>query len=203
MTHQTTRLLAAIGALTVIAISAPRTATQKFFEDDPIAREPETQDASKAQGRDINLLFDIAPNLFSHPGDPAEDVRAKNINTIDEVPDSSWFTNRILAQPLTPEEIARGPVSGPGPADGRWSIVAPKRSGVSPGFTMRDSAGTLWFVSFDGRGYPEAATGAVLVANKLFWALGYWQIENYLATIRPETLDIADTASVTPMSGVR
>ena len=35
-------------------------------------------------------------------------TRAGNINTIDEVPDSSWFTNRIGSQPMTDAEIARG-----------------------------------------------------------------------------------------------
>ena len=41
-------------------------------------------------------------------------MRAQNINTIDEVPDSSWFTNRILAHPLSPAEVARGPLEGTG-----------------------------------------------------------------------------------------
>ena len=68
---------------------------------------------------------------------------------------------------------------------------------------MRDSKGETWFVSFDARGYPEAATGALVVANKIFWTLGYWQVENYLATIRPENLDIAETASMRPQSGAR
>ena len=72
----------------------------KFYSDDPIAREPETQDASKVQEWDIGLIADLTLNLFSKPGDPTPDVRAQNVNTIDEVPDSSWFTNRIYAKPL-------------------------------------------------------------------------------------------------------
>ena len=63
---------------------------------------------------------------------------------------------------------------------------------------MRDAKGDLWFVSFDAQGYPEAATGAILVANKIFWTLGYWQVENHLVAIRPDQLDIADTATVRP-----
>lgn len=195
--------LSAMCLTLALASASTSSATRKFFDDDPITREPETQDASGAQGRDIDLLFDVSMDLFGHPGDPAENVRARNINTIDEVPDSNWFTNRILARPLSVEEAVRGPVSGPGPAPGIWTIVAPKRSGASPGFTMRDSKGELWFVSFDGRGYPEAATGAILVANKIFWALGYWQIENHLAVVRPETLQISETATLTPLSGVQ
>ena len=68
---------------------------------------------------------------------------------------------------------------------------------------MRDSKGETWFVSFDARGYPEAATGAILVANKIFWTLGYWQAENYLATTRRENLVIAETATIRPPSGRR
>ena len=56
------------------------------------------------------------------------------------------------------------------------------RSRVAPGLHDGDSRGDIWFVSFDGAGYPEAATGAILVANTIFWTLGYWQVENYLIT---------------------
>ena len=56
----------------------------------------------------IDLFYDLMLNQFTQPGEPAG-PRAKNINTIDEVPDSSWFTNRILARPLSIEEAVRGP----------------------------------------------------------------------------------------------
>jgi hypothetical protein len=194
-------LCAALVAATLFT-SAVSTAT-KFYNDDPLTREPDTQDASGVQDREIDLIFDLSSNLFGQPGDPAQNVRARNINSIDEVPDSSWFTNRIFARAVSLEEAARGPLVGSGPAPGPWTIVQPKRSGFAPGFTMRDSKGETWFVSFDARGYPEAATGAILVANKIFWTLGYWQVENHLAAIRRENLVIAETATVRPPSGGR
>ena len=46
------------------------------------------------------------------------------------------------------------------------------------------------------RGHPEAATGAIAVANKIFWALGYWQVENYLVTVEPDELVIGDKRDV-------
>ena len=195
--------IAAVGVVLFVATASTASATRKFFDDDPLTREPETQDASKAQGRDINLGFDLAMNLFTRPGDSAADVRAHNINTIDEVPDSSWFTNRILARSVSVEEAARGPLSGSGPAPGTWTVIAPKGAGAAPGFIMRDSKNELWFISFDGRGYPEAATGAILVANKIFWTLGYWQVENHLTVVRPESLTVAETATIRPPSGIR
>ena len=38
--------------------------------------------------------YDFVVNTFGKPGE-RRDVRALNVNTVDEVPDSSWFTNRI------------------------------------------------------------------------------------------------------------
>jgi hypothetical protein len=198
-----TRLAAVALCCLALMAARPSGATLRFLSDDPIGREPDSQDASRVEEWEIDLTIDLATNMFGRPGDSAEDVRARNINTIDEVPDSSWFTNRILARPVTPDEIGRGPLTVSGPAPGRWSIVAPKLSGFAPGFTILDSRGDRWFVSFDAAGHPEAATGAIAVANKIFWALGYWQVENYLVSIARDELDVNDKAVYTPESGRR
>jgi hypothetical protein len=168
----------------------------KFRPDDPISREPETQDASKVEEWEIGLTADLLSNLFGKPGDPAVGVRAQNINTLGEVPDSSWFTNRIYARPLSVEEIARGPNTMDGPAPGKWTLIRPKTAGVAPGFTVRDEKGEVWFLTFDGRGHEVAATAAINVATRLFWALGYNQVESYITTIRPEDIVIDEEATI-------
>ena len=147
------------------------------------------------------MFIDLATNLFGRPGDSTPNVRARNINTIDEVPDSNWFTNRVVTRAVTPDEVSRGPLTGNGPAPGPWSIVSRKLAGFAPGFTMRDSRNDLWFVSFDAAGHPEAATSAIIVANKIFWALGYWQVENYLVSVTADQILISDKATFTPASG--
>ena len=206
MTSMASKVLLALTALGTLAcaclISAsPAGAAPKFYDDDPILREPAAEDASKVEEWEVDLIIDLAANSFAKLGEKAPDVRAQDINTIDEVPDSDWFTNRILTQPLTIDEVAKGPlISGP-PDTTSWTVTRPKKEGDAPGFTARDGHGDLWFISFDAKGYPEAATGAILVANKIFWALGYWQVENYLVTIRPEKITIADDSKVTPKSG--
>ena len=198
-----TRRLAPLFLLLAISSTSPSGNGRKFYDDDPLAREPETQDASGVQEWEIDLFYDLAENLFARPGDPAPNARARNINTIDEVPDSSWFTNRILARPLSIVDAVRGPLSGPGPAPGPWAVVRAKEAGFAPGFTMNDAKGETWFVSFDAKGFPEAATGAIVVANKIFWALGYWQAENYLVSMRPDQLVVSGSATVVPPSGKR
>ena len=193
--------LAVIWAVVIAAVDLLSANGRRFYNDDPLQREPESQDASGAEEWDIELLADLAITLFATPARDEPAQRAGNVNTIDEVPDSSWFTNRVGARPMDAATLARGPLTGNGPAPGQWSVIAPKKAGAAPGFTMRDSAGDVWFVSFDSAGYPEAATAAILVANKIFWGLGYWQVEHHPITVDRDRLEIAAKASFTPLSG--
>ncbi len=185
--------------LLAAALGAGATAPT-FYPDDPIAREPSSEDASAVRAWDIPLAYDLMLNLFTHPGDQ-RDVRAQDVNTADEVPDSEWFTNRILHRTLTPEALSTGPVVHDGPAPGRFTVVRAKPAGISPGFVLRDSANVLWFVQFDAVSNPEAASAASMIANRIFWALGYWQLEYHLGQIRLEDLDIDDKALVETPSG--
>jgi hypothetical protein len=184
----------------MLAADAARTAP-KFYDDDPIAREVETQDASGAEPHEISLAYDALINLFGRPGLKTVE-RAGNVNTVDEVPDSSWFTNRAGRRPLTPEEVLRGPNDDPGPAPGKW-MVSRKANGVSPGFTITDQKGRRYFVKFDPPGLPELATGTEAVVTRLFHALGYNVPQILIGSLRRENLAIATDATVRLPSGAR
>ena len=194
------KLITLVGLIAVTTLATLAGTGRKFYDDDPLWTEPETQDASAVESWDIDLAFDLAYNMFARPGASETRVRAQNINTVDEVPDSSWFTNRIGFRPLSVEELVQGPatlVAYPGVG----IITRPKDVGDAPGFIGSDENGDTWFVSFDARGHPEAATGSLLVASKLFWALGYWQAEQYVYRLRPDELEIAPEAEVRMPSG--
>lgn len=179
-------------------IGAPRSAP-KFYDDDPIARVADTQDASKAAPREISLVYDATINLVGHPG--LQDIgRAESVNTIDEVPDSSWFTNRAGSRAITPADMRRGPNDDPGPAPGTWT-VSRKANGVSPGFTITDQKGRRFFVKFDPPGLPELATGAEAVATRLFHALGYHVPQLVIGTLRRENLVVGKDATVRQANG--
>src|SRR5688572_24012313 len=70
------------GAFALAGFTATAT-TSAFLTDDPLEREPETQDASGVQPWTIDLFIDLALNMFGEPGDKATAVRAGNVNTID------------------------------------------------------------------------------------------------------------------------
>lgn len=197
-----TRRTAALAAL-LFAVLAARAAEPRFYRDDPLQREPETADASGAQPWDIDLFYDLGYNLFVTPRRPPSGTRAGNVNTIDEVPDSSWFTNRIGTRALSIEEVRRGPVAGPTPDPSTWTIIREKSSGDAPGFTARDAKGETYFLSFDAPPNPDGATGALVIATKIFWALGYNQVEYFLTTVRPDTVSVAESATKPRPSGRR
>ena len=80
-----------------------------FYPDDPISRDDDTaMDATGLKEYELSESYDFLINSFASPGD-REPIRAVNVNTLDEVPDSSWFTNRIGVRDLPITEITRGP----------------------------------------------------------------------------------------------
>jgi hypothetical protein len=199
--HNKARLASGAFALTLFASSiAGAPGGAKFFKDDPISVEPETQDAKGVKYRKIDLFYDLILNQFGRPGLPPGE-RSGNINTIDEVPDSSWFTNRILAKPVSIEEAVRGPLTGNGPARGTLTVIAAKSEGDAPGFTVRDSAGVTWFIAFDPKSNPQASTASAVIAMRIFHALGYFQAEYYISELRRDQLEIEKSATFTPFSG--
>jgi hypothetical protein len=186
-----------------VTTALTRPSGPRFYPDDPVWTATDTQDASHVKARDVDLVYDMLENSVYRPGDRVDNVRAQNLNTIDEVPDSTWFVNRADRRPLTVEEITRGPNTTSGPAPGPWIVTSAKTTGIMPGFTMRDSAGVTWFVKFDPPGHLGMATGTEVLTTKLLWALGYHVPENHIARVRRDQLIVGETASVRTPSGRR
>jgi hypothetical protein len=69
-------------------------------------------------------------NLFVTSDHQPTGVRAQNINTIDEVPDSNWFTNRIGVTAMTPDQVTRGANVGAPPDPSKWILTREKTAAV-------------------------------------------------------------------------
>ena len=190
------------GAVGFLA-AVPSTQSPRFYPDDPIARAPESQDASKAAPYEPSQMYELLYNLFVNSGHEASGLRAKNINTIDEVPDSSWFTNRVGSKPVSIEDLVRGPNVGKPPDPSKWVLIREKTAGAHPGFTATDANGETWFLEFDSHDYPEGPTSAVVMATKIFWGLGYNQVESFITTFDPRKTTIDPKATVRRPSGTR
>ncbi len=105
-------LIAIAAGLAVWASPATRAAAPRFYVDDPIAVDPERQDAAGVTPRHLRREADYVEVALSLG--PRQDMRALNVNTIDEVPDSSWYTNGGRGRPSAPDPSrAAGPSSTP------------------------------------------------------------------------------------------
>jgi len=195
-------LALSVGGVCLLTTGASSQAPH-FYPDDPIARAPESQDASKAAPYEQSQMYELTYNLFVNSGYKPSGLRAKNLNTIDEVPDSSWFTNRVGTKPMSNEDLVRGTNVGAPPDPSSWVLIREKTSGAHPGFTAKDAKGDTWFLEFDPPYFKEGATGAVAIASKLFYALGYNQVESFLTTFDPRKATIDPKATVRRPSGKR
>ena len=122
--------------------------------------------------------------------------QADNVNALDEVPNSSWFTNRHFLHPMTLEELAAGPGFAEPDDSGPWEVVAGTFEGVTAGFTIRDASKRYFLLKFDSRGNDEMGSGAEAVVTKVLHAAGYNVPRNSVLYFDPGQLRIGPEARV-------
>lgn len=139
---------------------------------------------------------------FFHPGRLARKIgdgyagrRAANVNSLDEVINSTWFTNRVGLHYLSCEDVALGPGYAQGPDRSEpWVIVGAKTAGVTPGFRIRDAKGDVWLLKFDPPSHPGMTIRAGVVSNLIFHALGYNVPSDRLVVFDLEDLVVGEGA---------
>jgi hypothetical protein len=185
--------------------------SQRFYPDDPLWTDNDrVVDASKVQPLEDSNGFDFVNQTVVKPGE-RRDVRAMNVNTVDEVPDSSWFTNRIGRRDLSLDEIVRGPDRVATISLDGWYVSGGKATGVQPGFRMRNPAeknakgeDQTYQIEFDPPSNPEMATGAEMIGTAFYYAFGYHTVEVYVAELDPAKIVIAKEARIQdPLIGER
>lgn len=199
-------LLLVLAGLLVIGWRGDEPRTIQFAPDDPVwADQDMVVDASSVKTQELSQSYDFLENTFALKGD-RRDIRAMNVNTLDEVPDSSWFTNRIAHRAVTDAELVTGPNSLPRLEARAWTIVAGKNTGLQPGFRAVITGATdaqMYQLEFDPPANPELATGAEMIGTLLYHALGYHVVENYIVDVDPATLTIDDKATYRERDGRR
>jgi hypothetical protein len=167
--------------------------TRKFYPDDPIASDPKPLPVGDIKKIEIFDLYDY----FFQTGRPqVRDAHpASGVNTLGEVPNNAWFTNRHGRIPMTRSELQRGPGTDNAPRP-PFVIVGAKTEGITPGFRMKDAAGRLYFVKPDPVSNPELMTAADVLGSKFFYAIGYNTPENYIVRIRKSDWSIDKKARI-------
>jgi hypothetical protein len=200
----TSSLAASFSALVLGIATAVSSAGPRFYPDDPVwTDEDRAFDASKIVTIEDTGGYDFVVNTFGEPGE-RRDVRALNVNTVDEVPDSSWFTNRIGRREMTVADVVKGPDTSEGVSLDGWVVSGGKGTGLQPGFRMTDPAGQIYQIEVDPPENPELASSVEIIGTAFYHAIGYNVVEVYVAEIDRSILVIADGATIRdPLNGRR
>ncbi len=174
---------AALGLILMALLATPIWG-QKFYPDDPLEAEPPPMATPDPGVRGLSGLLEFFSNTFTKPGERHPEIGvipAGAVNTLGEVMDSSWFTNRHGKGRLSQEALVRGPGNAQPPLqDQPWRALAVKQFGDRPGILIVDSQRRLYLLRFDPPQYLEMSTGAQMVSSKILYALGYNVLENYI-----------------------
>jgi hypothetical protein len=172
---------------------------RRFYPDDPVWRDADMGDIPPVAEFDLSKSYEFVHETF---GESVKSRgRALNVNTLDEVPDSSWFTNRLGRRDMTIEEIVRGPNQVDGPAPGTWHVTGRPDSGITPKFTIRDARGDTYLIKLDPAAFPELPSSVEMISTKIFHAIGYHVPEDFIVTFDLSQLDVAPGAKIRTSSG--
>lgn len=190
------------------------------LRDEPtVWHENDRTDIEKPKERDPSLAWDVTQEnvfrpigRFFHPGRIVRWVGsgfggdhvppATNVNKLDEVPNSSWFTNRIGLFPVSPEMVALGPGRGEPDPDGTWTVIRAKSEGVTPGFTIRDARGDVYLIKFDPPDFPGTSSAAI-ISGKILHACGFNVPVDGVVELKRENLVLDEGVKITLKDGTK
>lgn len=196
-------LLSAAGLVMAAFVTTGHSVSPYFYPDDPIqVDDDQAFDASSSVAIEGSNAYDFAEQTFFKPGERT-DTPARNVNTMDEVPNSTWFTNRIGRTPMSIEAIVRGPNQLDTLNIDDWPIVQGKSTGVTPGYRVTDPSGHLYQIKFDPPDNPEMGSGAEVIGAAIYHALGYNVVQGYIVEVDPNRIVIGPKATTVDMSGHR
>ena len=192
-----TALAVAFSALT----DAQQRSAPRFRADDPLTADNDRAvDVGKLPERNDSDIYDFIEHSFLGPGS-RDDIRALNVNTVDEVPDSSWFTNRYRSGLPSGDVLARGPDTLPPLDVTGWPVAEGKGEGATPGFRLRGPDGALYQLKFDPVSNPEMATAAEVIGTAFYHAFGYNVVEMYLVEFDGAAYTMLPGATISVQGG--
>ena len=131
---------------------------------------------------------------------------ARNVNSMDEVPDSAWFTNKKITGP---EDKAPGACDEndmlPAPDDvqpGEWVINHGKDNGSTLGFRVNIKGKGKYMLKADDEGKPERATAASVIGAALYDAIGFNTSCEQIVSVKKDMLKLTPGLVVIDNGGI-
>ena len=145
------------------------------------------------------LVWDGADNLVFRPLSDALAVEASteavNVNSLDEVPDSAWFTGRLGARDFGLAELVQGAckpeqvLHPESVADGGWLIDKGKSNGSSPGFRVNIPGQGKYMLKSDEPVF-ERPSAASVIGAAAYHAAGFFTSCEQVIYFKPSLLKL-------------
>jgi len=145
-----------------------------------------------------NSIFRPLARVFAV--DPAGE--APNVNSMDEVPDSAWFENRIGQHSVAIEEVMRGActekqmLASETVPDGGWLIDQGKSNGASPGFRVKLSDKGKYMLKSDAP-VPERPSAAAVIGAAAYYVAGFNTSCEQVIFVKPSAFTLTPGLTVT------
>jgi hypothetical protein len=157
------------------------------------------------------LGWDGIDNALFRPLSDAFGVKtvheARDVNSMDEVPDSAWFTNRLGAHEFSLEDLKHGacvPEQELEPAHvepGSWLIDRGKANGASLGFRVVLPGKRKYLIKIDAATQPELATAASVIGAASYNAVGFYTSCEQVIYVDPAAFKLAPGLTYEDNSG--
>ncbi len=198
-----------VGGILLLQLAACSIGTRRFpmrevvWKDNdqtPIAKKPNSfYSPYMWDGADQAVFRPVAKVWLANPK-----VAAINVNAVDEVADSSWFTNRLTRRLMTPKELAQGACDDlnddlPTP----WTVIGGKPDGSNPGFIIKDGTGRKYLMKTDGHNQSERPTGSDVVGASIYHAAGYFAPCNRVVEVTLDKLVLSPKAKIKLTNGTK
>jgi hypothetical protein len=171
------------------------------FKPDPVVwnvydKAPNEQPKKRDYDRYAYSIDQLIHRQLDDLIDPVDPPPAMNTNALDEVPNSSWFTNRLGREYLVGRQVADGP-GGPddSPENNKpWEILQIKSSKIAPAVRIRDSEGREFTLKFDSKVFLEAFTASEIIASRLMHAAGYNVQASFIVHFTSRDITVTDSS---------
>lgn len=195
-----TLLIVALLLTTAACATAPVPTDEVVWVDEdrhPIPKPEENFTAKVWDGVDQTAFRPVTRMLAVDVPGPA-----KNVNALGEVPNSSWYVNRMSVARLTPEQVATGPCKREIDTSAVWLVKGGKVTGYNPGFLVEDTSdGKTYLLKFDRPSQRERPSAADTIVSKIYWAAGFSVPCNHVVFFDPANLRIAEDATTKTRTG--
>ena len=200
-------LLAFVLASTVAACAHKPAGTLRFKPQEPVWKVDDAVTLEKAPkervyNRSLYHVDGFIVRRATRAMDVRETKRAQDVNSLDEVPDSTWFTNRIGVRDISIEELRKGPNVSPSPFENLpVTITGAKEGGTAIGFVCEDAQGAKYLLKFDVKGVPEMETAAHIIGHRILWAAGYNVPEDHVGYLTKDQIKLDPKAKLKDVFG--